>query len=170
MTHLYKSIGWRNKRLAKSSAAMRGVAAVEFGILLPIMILMVFGISEFGRAIYEYNALAKSVRDVTRLLTQNAPGNSTYPTATQTKCLVVYGNSSCTPPKLVAGLDPNMVYVCNTLNSTSCPGKTFTNVATGSGSINLVEVKIDGYVFNSLVPFITNNIPFGDISVTMRQS
>jgi len=148
-------------------AAMRGVAAVEFALLLVPMVLLAFGAAEFGRALYQYNTLAKAARDAARLLSQNSPSDVDYP-LDQARCLTVYGNNDCTEPALVSGLTADMVQVCDRV---SCPGPSYANVATGSGAINLVEVRITGYAFNALVPFVTlgTTIPFGDIRVTMRQ-
>ena len=55
----------------------RGVAAVEFGLLITPMVLMLFGATEFGRAIYTYNTLDKTVRDAVRHLSQHGPGDAT---------------------------------------------------------------------------------------------
>lgn len=147
--------------------AMRGVAAVEFALLLGPMLLLVFGITEYGRALFQYNTLAKAARDSARLLSQHSPSDVGYPAA-EARCLAVFGNSTCTAPALVPGLTTSMVQICD---REACPGPGYANVPTSSGTINLVEVRISGFVFNSLVPFVTNGntLNFGDIRVTMRQ-
>ena len=38
-----------------------GVAMVEFAIVLPLLILILFGTTEIGRALYQQNALYKAV-------------------------------------------------------------------------------------------------------------
>ncbi len=48
----------------------RGIAAVEFAIVLPFLMLMLFGMIEIGRALYHYHAVTKSIRDATRYLTR----------------------------------------------------------------------------------------------------
>lgn len=45
-----------------------GAAAVEFAILLPLLILIVGGIIEFGRVFWYYDALTKATRDGARYL------------------------------------------------------------------------------------------------------
>lgn len=167
------------QRLAATKrGAMRGVAAVEFALLLIPMVLLVFGAVEYGRALYQYNTLAKAVRDSARLLTQHNPAGANYPLA-DAKCLAVYGhNAPCTTPDetpLAPGLTTAMVFVCNPVDSSACPG-TYANVSTGSGTINLVEVRIKGYVFNYwfnpivfFVPSAATTLNFGDIHATMRQ-
>lgn len=44
----------------------RGVAAVEFALVIIPLLLIVAGIVEFGRTFWYYNALAKSTRDAAR--------------------------------------------------------------------------------------------------------
>jgi len=43
-----------------------GLALVELGISIFVMISIAFGIPEFRRAIYQYNTLAQAARDATR--------------------------------------------------------------------------------------------------------
>ena len=55
----------------------RGVAAVELALILPLLLAICFAVTEFGRAIYTYNTLAKSTRDASRYLSTQASGNAT---------------------------------------------------------------------------------------------
>lgn len=141
----------------------RGVAAVELAILLIPLVLLAFGITEFGRAIYQYNALAKATRDAVRFLSAQGPGDAgAIATA---RCLAVYGSrTTCSGTPLTPALTTAMVNICD---SSNCPSHQ--NQATGSGVINLVTVTITAYPFTSLVPFVMPNITFGPISTTMRQ-
>jgi Flp pilus assembly protein TadG len=45
----------------------RGQALVEFALILPIFILVVFGILDFGRAVYAYNTISNASREAVRL-------------------------------------------------------------------------------------------------------
>jgi Flp pilus assembly protein TadG len=143
-----------------------GVALVEFALSVGFMLLLVFGITEFGRAIYQYDTLAKATRDATRYLSTQAPGDATA--TGEAKCLAVYGNPSCSGNPLVAGLTLAMVSVCDAM---ICPA---THQAQGSAPVvNLVTLTIGGannpFAFTSAIPFVVPNIPFGAISATMRQ-
>lgn len=151
-------------------AAMRGVVAVEFALLLIPLLTLVFGVAEYGRALFQYNTITKTVRDAARFLTQQNPSDANYPLA-EAKCLAVHGNTGCTGSPLVSGLTIAMVKVCNPVNASDCPGGNYAAVATGFGAINLVEVRIVGYTFTSFVPFVSgvSTIVFGDIHTTMRQ-
>ncbi|WP_305074171.1 TadE/TadG family type IV pilus assembly protein [Propionivibrio sp.] len=143
----------------------KGVAAVEFGILLIPLVVLAFGITEFGRAIYTYNTLTKSVRDAARYLTTQTPGDANEHTTA--KCMAVYGKPSCdnTDTPLAPGLNLGMVETCDQV--LSCNGVT-TSLTTGSGTINLVVVRIHGYPYNSIVEFVMPDITFGNISTSMR--
>jgi len=48
------------------SQAQRGVAVVEFALVIIPLLLIVAGIVEFGRAFWYYDALSKSTRDAAR--------------------------------------------------------------------------------------------------------
>lgn len=144
----------------------RGVAAVEFAILLIPLVLLTFGITEYGRAMYQYNALAKSTRNAARYLSEYAAGTEIGP-ATD---LVVYGcirGVSCagSPAPLVPGLSASNVRIADMKSSPT----THASQDTGSGLVNLVTVTIRDYRFQSLVPTLMPDITFGDISATMRQ-
>ena len=140
----------------------RGVAAVEFGLLLTPLVLMIFGTTELGRAIYSYNTLDKTVRDAARHLSQHGPGDATI--AAQAKCLAVYGTTDCSGSVVAPGLTVGMVTLCD---ASLCPG-THANQTTGLGSINLVTVSIQSYAYTSVVHFVVPDMTFNNISVTLR--
>lgn len=96
----------RNRQEKRVANPERGVAAVEFAILAPIMLMLLLATAEFGRALYEYNTLAKAVRDGVRYYASNAiegttgviPTSDPYAIQTQqaTRNLIVYGNTAGT--------------------------------------------------------------------------
>ena len=151
----------------KTNASQRGLAMVELAISIFVMLSIAFGITEFGRAIYQYNSLAKGVRDAARFLSTRDATDAAA--RNQAKCLAVYGNLGCTGNALVPGLTLAMVNVCDAV---TCPAD---HQFQGSNPVmNLVTVSIGGgnvtpYTFTSLVAFVVPDIPFGPISVTMRQ-
>ncbi|WP_280155679.1 TadE/TadG family type IV pilus assembly protein [Piscinibacter sp. XHJ-5] len=144
----------------------RGVAAVELALLLMPLVLITFGATEIGRAIYTYNTLDKTVRDATRYLSQHGSGDVTV--QNQAACLAVYGNTTCTAPALAPGLTVSNVSVCDPV---ACPA-THQGVATGLGTVNLVSISIGApataYTFSSLVSFVFPSLNFNSISCTMR--
>lgn len=52
----------------KPGQAQQGVAMVEFAIALPLLLLLLLGIAEFGRMLYQYNNLLQANRDAVRYL------------------------------------------------------------------------------------------------------
>lgn len=177
MSAYFRRKSVRTKAIATQHVAMRGVAAVEFALLLIPLVLLVFGVAEFGRALFQYNTLVKAVRDSARMLSQYNPADADYPLA-DAKCLAVYGKTGCSGSDvpLAPGLTTAMVVVCNPVNSVGCPGGSYANVSTGSGTINLVEVRITGYMFNFVFnpaslfsSSASTSLGFGAISSTMRQ-
>jgi len=49
-----------------------GVAMVEFAIALPLLLLLLFGIAEFGRMLFQYNSLLQAGRDAGRYAASEA--------------------------------------------------------------------------------------------------
>jgi Flp pilus assembly protein TadG len=147
----------------KNHFQQRGVAAVEFAILLPLLLLIVFGITEFGRALYYYNTIVKATRDAARYYAAQQPGMPPLKEA-EIKNLAVYGNTAGTGSPLAPNLATGMVTLCDWM---SCPA---TNKVT-TPAVNLVTVTITGYTFQYFVPFFTadlSSIVFDDISTTME--
>ena len=146
----------------------QGVAAVEMAFLLMPLIFIVFGITEFGRAFYQYNTIVKATRDAARFLSAQQPGTKDAEAA----CLVKYGNySACladpsyTGTLLAPGLATASITVCD------WPRCADHNAQGSSPVVNLVSVTVSNYQFVSLVPFVTSGlttITFDDIRTTMK--
>lgn len=54
-------------RLCKKVNNEKGASAVEFAIILPVLVLILFGIFEFGRAYRDYLAITHAAREGARL-------------------------------------------------------------------------------------------------------
>jgi len=153
----------RHRGTSLRRKAMSGVAAVELGILLAPLLLLTFGVTEYGRAIYTYNAMDKAVRDAARHLTSVLPSNPNP--MGEARNLAVYGNVQGTGSPLAPGLTTAMIDICDAV---TCPA-THASVPTGTGAVNLVSVRVTGYVYNSIVTYVApKTLNFGDIAVTMR--
>ncbi|HTI18087.1 MAG TPA: TadE/TadG family type IV pilus assembly protein [Trinickia sp.] len=158
----------------------RGVALVELALVLTLLLTMLGGVVELGRAIYQYETLTKSARNAARFLSQYSPLDPDYPIA-EAQCLAVFGNTECTGNTLAPGLQTTNVVVCDRNSSPGCPNETFSGYQVhdasdnnGSGqleeSINLVKVVITGYTYSPIQSlFSFTGVTFGDISVVMRQ-
>lgn len=134
----------------------RGVAALEFTLLLPFLLILTFATTELGRAFYQYNTLTKSVRDGARYLSVYLPNTHIV----EARNLIVYGNVAGTGQPLAIGLEPGDV-----------PDPVWST--TGSAPvINVVTVRITGYAFQPLVTSVfgidLGTFAFPDITATMR--
>lgn len=150
--------------------AQRGAAAIELALLTMPMAGLSFGITEFGRALHQYNTVAKNVRDAARYQSTVAPGNTAPASTLPGRCLALTGSTAnnattCSGTPLLPGLALAQVTVCDRV---LCPG-THNVQPTTMGVVNLVTVTITGYPFTSMVPFAMPSIAFGPISATMVQ-
>ncbi len=95
-----------NNKIRKQRYKQNGVAAIEFTIILPFIMLMIFATAEFGRLFYQYNALNSSVRDASRYLISNAsPGTTglitvTPQVQTNVEKIIKYGDLASSIPLL----------------------------------------------------------------------
>lgn len=146
-------------------ARQSGAAIVEFALAVPLLLLLTLITTEFGRAIYQYNTIVKSLRGAARYLSVQTPSTALTPNTTaiaEAANLVVFGNFSGTGTPLVPGLKVSNV-------------ATPTWQTTGSDPVvNAVTITVTGYVFHPLVTNVFGtefgDIQFGAISATMRCS
>jgi hypothetical protein len=145
--------------------SLRGVALVEFALILPLLLILTFITTEYGRALYQYNVLTKSVRDAVRFLSMQDEGQG----IAEAKNLVVYGNPAGTGNPLAYGLSLSQVPdpVWATTTGTSPVMRTVTiQIGFGAGG------SATRYTFRPLMSsaFGLNfgNIEFAPISATMR--
>jgi len=133
-----------------------GAALIELALVLPLLLVITALATEFGRALYQYNTLTKSVRDAARYLSMRAPGTD----IAQARNLVVYGNTAGTGAPLVPGLS-----LANVPTPTWASAGTFP-------TINTVTVSVTGYTFTSMYASVFGvnfgNIPYSTIRATMR--
>ena len=61
------------QQLLVRGSGERGSAAVEFALLLPVLLLIVFGIIDFGRALNAQETLTQAAREGARLAALNQP-------------------------------------------------------------------------------------------------
>ena len=67
----------RGRSWYPSNRNQRGLAIVEFAITMPLVLFMLIVTAEVGRALYQYTALTKAVRDGARYLANQSEGGST---------------------------------------------------------------------------------------------
>lgn len=133
----------------------KGAVAIEFALVITFILVPLFlGTVEFGRLLYQYNTLAKSVRDSAKYLSTVSDTVSNYSTyKIEAECLAVYGNIGCNGSPLATGLKKANIIISS---PTSVPG------------IKVVMVSVTGYEASFITNFFVA-INFNNISVSMRQ-
>jgi Flp pilus assembly protein TadG len=158
------------KSAVSPAGRQRGVAAVEFGLVIGLLAVIVFGITELGRAMFQYEALTKSARSAARYLAVFDASDPVVRASAQ--CLAVYGNPDCSATGLVPVVPGLTVSHVAILEPTTTPA--LQSVETGQGSLDLVAVTIGSpatpYQFQSLIPAFIPHVTFGPISAAMPQS
>lgn len=134
----------------------RGVALLEFALVLPFLLVLTFIVTEFGRAMMQYDTLAKSARQAARYLSVQTPGTK----IAEARNLVVYGNTAGTGSPLVPGL-----------TLANVPDPTWQAAGSAPG-ITTVTVQIVGFTFTPLVNGLYwaswGSLSFNNIVATMR--
>lgn len=137
----------------------QGVALIEFALILPLLLLLIFITTEFGRAIYQYDTLTKSVRNAARYLSIQPPNTR----INEARNLVVYGNIEGSGQPLALGLGLQHV------QNTPTWGQAF---GTDGYGIKTVTIEVTNYTFNSLVAGVFGlnfgAYTFAPIKATMR--
>ncbi|HEU4776710.1 MAG TPA: TadE/TadG family type IV pilus assembly protein, partial [Telluria sp.] len=121
--------------LPASARRYGGGAIIEFALVLTLMISIVTGILEFGRAFWYYDALSKATRNAARTLGVSSP-------ATIASVGVGAARTEVSDAAALAGVRSfgtgNVVVTCfdSTLNATAC---------TDGTSPAAVRVSVTGY-------------------------
>jgi Flp pilus assembly protein TadG len=94
------------KRQAATDPRDRGATAVEFALLLPVLLLLLFGIIDFGRALNAQVTLTQAAREGARLaaLGQSNVVSRTQAAATGLSPVTVTVTTSC-PVNAGSGVD-----------------------------------------------------------------
>jgi Flp pilus assembly protein TadG len=135
----------------------RGTQLVELAIVVPLLLMLVGAVAEFGRFFHTYSTLSKATRAGARYQISQPPGTSDA----VAKNIVVFGNPAGTGQPVAAGLSTAHVKVV--------PNKTGATVQT-------VTVSIDGYGYTPVFDLgkLTNSKSLSmavdvEPSSTMRQ-
>ncbi|HYD77927.1 TadE family protein [Ramlibacter sp.] len=144
--------------MARYARRQSGVAIVEFALILPMLLVLTFITTEFGRALHQYNTIVKSVRDAARYLSIQTPGDTTA--MLRARNLVVYGDPGGSGTPIVPGLALSHV-----------PDPVWSTSGTAP-AISAVTIRVSGYTFQPMFPAAfghTFTLPaFSDITATMR--
>ena len=139
----------------------RGSTLVEFAIGATVFLTVMFGVIEFGRALWTHNALADAARRAARYAV-NQPaaspagtktsGTNVGPSITAIRNVGVYGDPEGGSQPLVTDLTPENLNV------------QYTNFGVGSGT---VAVTITNYQFKFVMPILGTSIQMPDYNTTL---
>ncbi|MFU8787786.1 MAG: TadE/TadG family type IV pilus assembly protein [Methylobacter sp.] len=92
----------------------KGTSTVEFAMLVPLLLLLIIMVSEFGVMFYRLNAVSKSVQVASRYLSDVAVNNAnTAADITNAKNLAVFGNTTGNGASVVPGLTVANIVITN---------------------------------------------------------
>ena len=150
----------------KSLSFQSGVALVEFALILPVLLVLTVATTEIGRALYEYNTLAKAVRNAARYMSMQDPADANA--APVARNLVRFGRPAADDG--AAPLTPGW------LNDASTPVTTVDWRTEGVDPVvSYVIVEVTGYTFTPMIASLfgfriggAGGIEFPGISASMR--
>ena len=166
---------WIRPKLIGPRRGSRGQSAVEFALVLPLLFLLIFGIVDFGRAMFYQNEITNATREGARIaILASNPCNTVYgdpagncstsaTPAGPTVCSAIEGsatlisNWSCGEDGVLpASPKPGWAYVEVDQASSAgaaCPGATGV-VSTPRQSGNLLITVIIRYYFRPITPIV----------------
>lgn len=134
----------------------RGITTVEFAIVGAVLFTVLFGVIEFGRALFVANSLVESTRRGARVAAVCPIGD---PRAAQVAILAGANGVSRIAPDLTTA-NVNVSYLDQ--NGTVLP-----NPAGTVTSIQYVRVRITGYQMRLLIPVIMPQILMPQFAATL---
>ncbi|MBU3071488.1 pilus assembly protein [Aestuariicella sp. G3-2] len=150
-----------------------GLAMVEVTIVLPLLLLLLLAICEFGRVFYSYTTLNKTLQNGTRLLastatpdsTGNIQFNTSGPNGNAFKAgnLIVYGNVNGSGSPLLESMSLDDVQFSSFTNPT-IPTSYFIRVDVDYNYIPMIGAELNPFGYGSPIDLSFNL----KSSVTMR--
>ncbi|HJT67357.1 MAG TPA: TadE/TadG family type IV pilus assembly protein [Pyrinomonadaceae bacterium] len=125
----------------------RGSTLVEFSIGVTVFLTAMFGVMEFGRALWVHNALTDAARRGARYATMHSPSD-----VNGVKNVVVYGDPTGSGQPMVNNLTTANVNV------------TYNNFGLNDGT---VSVSITNYQFQFVLPIIGTTITMPSYTTTL---
>jgi hypothetical protein len=127
----------------------KGQSLVEMALVCMMFFFLLFGILEFGRALYYYNTIVQNTRAAARWAVVNVLDNSDAADITTTRNIVLYGGPIASGTPVLPGLTAGMVNVSvvNLEVDTSTPPKPISQK---------LSVSVSGYTFRFLIPLVPN--------------
>jgi hypothetical protein len=113
----------------RARGSSRGQAVPEFALVVPLLMILVLGIIDLGRAIYLYNGVSQAAREISRSASVH-PG-SPLGSSSQTQSVIAVQRT------LIPGI-ANPIFHCEKLDGTTVPG----DGSGGCGPPDVVRVEV----------------------------
>jgi Flp pilus assembly protein TadG len=142
---------------SRRSTHQKGQALVEFGIAATVFFLILFGILEFGRALWTWNTIVQATRAGARFAVVEAPTGDDAPV----KKVVVYQdpNAANSSNPVAPGLTTGNVRVEYLMNDGTA--------AANKDVADVVQVSVTGYQFQFLIPVLGSTITLPAFTTTL---
>lgn len=132
-----------------------GALIVEFGLIVPILFVLVFGIVDFGRAYFTMNNLSAAVREGARYgAVLETPGDGTWPDSIKQRVVnfsYTFGGARLATPNVAMSIDPDTTMLTVTANYTFRPITPLVNLI-GLDSIPMRETAVFRLEYFKKVP------------------
>lgn len=125
----------------------RGGTLVEFAIALTVFLTAMFGVIEFGRALWVHNALTDAARRGARYAALHSAGDMA-----KVKNVVIYGDENGGTSPTIPNLTPDKINV------------TYQQFAVNKGT---VTVSVTNYQFEFVIPIVGTTITMPAYSTTL---
>lgn len=135
------------KQIKRFQSNERGTTLVEFSIAAAVFLTSMFGVIEFGRALWVHNALADAARRGARYAVLHSAND-----VADVKNVVVYGDPAGGTKSTVPNLTADNVTV------------TYSNFALNKGT---ATVTITGYQFEFVIPIVGTTITMPNYTTTL---
>lgn len=145
----------KSERTNHNRVSETGSAIVEFAVAVVLLLVMVFGVVDFGRALYTYHFLSNAAREATRWASVNGAtcgSDGSCPGGPASQSTLNTYIQNIVPP----GVDPSKVTVaqaCGVEGWGKCSASPATCILDEPGCD--VQVQLS-YNFNFLVPLVHN--------------
>lgn len=141
----------------------RGLTTVEFSIVGIVLFLVLFGIIEFGRALYTVNILTAAARRGARLAAV-CPVNDPYPA--RAAVFAADGTNSAVVPGLTT---TNIMIEYLDVNGTviSSPSPNFSDTAYNFYEIRYVRAQIVNFSMPLMIPLLDTTLTLDGFSTTI---
>jgi Flp pilus assembly protein TadG len=135
--------------------AEKGQTLVEFALAAMLFLTLLFGIVEFGRALWTWNTIVQATRAGARFAIVGDPTNDTA-----IKNWVVFHNAAGSGEPVLNGLNTTNVQVAFKKNDG-------TDMSANRYNSDMVQVGVSGYTFDFIVPLFGASITLPPFTTTL---